>query len=99
MIDSGYTSHIEVNEPKFVKFQESFDPQNHYIELADGQRQQGTVQGVGDVKDCIQDREGNSRSSVKKMHCTYQDLNKTSCQYGKPLRVDTSLLFHLMAAH
>ncbi|XP_063609275.1 uncharacterized protein LOC134783360 [Penaeus indicus] len=33
MIDSGCTSHIEENEPKFVRFQEYFDPQNHYIEL------------------------------------------------------------------
>jgi len=66
MIDSGCTTHIEINEPKFVRFEESFDPQNHYIELADGQRQQGNVQGIGDVKDFIQDRNGRSRSVLLK---------------------------------
>lgn len=62
MIDSGCTSHLEINEPKFVRFQESFDPQNHYIVLANSQRQQGNVQGVGDVMDFSQDRNSRSRS-------------------------------------
>ena len=66
LVDSGCTSHIETDKPKFVTFQESFKPQDHCIELADGQKQQGVVQGIGNVKDSILDEHGNSKNILLK---------------------------------
>ena len=66
LIDSGCTSHIEKDKPKFEHFHKSFKPQDHCIELADGQKQQGAVQGIGTVKDVIKDEHGNAQNILLK---------------------------------
>lgn len=38
MVDCGATSHIITEESTFTKFVEAFDPNAHYMELADGTR-------------------------------------------------------------
>ena len=62
LVDSGCTSHIEKDKPKFESFHKAFKPQDHCIELADGQKQQGAVQGIGTVKDVIVDKHGNAKN-------------------------------------
>ena len=66
MVDSGCTAHIEKNEQRFETFATSFDPQHHYIELADGQKQHGLVKGMGEVINTIKDQSGNPQNIVLK---------------------------------
>ena len=66
MVDSGCTSHIGKDRQKFESFDKTFDPRNHSIELADGQQQQGTVQGIDNALNTIQDRDGNAQNVILK---------------------------------
>ena len=43
LVDTGATAHILIDQSKFLKFDEDFKPENHYIELADGSRACGVV--------------------------------------------------------
>ncbi|XP_057679455.1 uncharacterized protein LOC130907930 isoform X2 [Corythoichthys intestinalis] len=43
MVDTGATSHIITDETKFKSFQETFKPENHSVELADGTRCSGVA--------------------------------------------------------
>ena len=38
IVDCGATSHIITERNSFTKFDESFNPKSHYMELADGTR-------------------------------------------------------------
>ena len=49
LIDSGCTSHIENKNCGFASFKSSHNPQCYYIQLADGHKIQGAVQGVGNA--------------------------------------------------
>jgi len=43
LVDTGATAHILNDKSKFLKFDDEFKPENHYIELADGRRASGVV--------------------------------------------------------
>ena len=58
MVDCGATSHIITEESTFSKFDETFDPNAYYMELADGTRMNNVVLKQGDAEVCLQDREG-----------------------------------------
>ena len=58
LVDSGCTSHIVCDKEKFVKFDEDFDPSSNYIVLADNTRSNNVVQGRGEAKICLQNRNG-----------------------------------------
>lgn len=38
VVDCGATSHIRTEMNKFTRFDETFNPKSHYMELADGTR-------------------------------------------------------------
>ena len=58
MVDCGATSHIITEEDAFTKFDETFNPNAHYMELADGTRMSNVALKRGDAEVCLQDREG-----------------------------------------
>lgn len=58
MVDSGATKHIITNEEKFVQFDQSFQPQSHVLELADGERASGIALKKGTAKVRMRDSEG-----------------------------------------
>jgi len=45
LVDCGATAHIITDKSKFTSFEQSFDTNSHCIELADGSRPSGIVQG------------------------------------------------------
>ena len=58
LADTGATAHILNDKSKFLKFDEDFKPENHYIELADGSRACGVVSAKGRAKIILHDVEG-----------------------------------------
>ena len=57
LVDTGATSHI-VNQDKFIDVDESYVPENHYIELADGTRTNSVAKKRGTILIKICDRNG-----------------------------------------
>ena len=57
LVDTGATAHILNEKSKFLKFDDNFKPENHYIELADGSRACGIVSAKGRAK-VLHDLEG-----------------------------------------
>ena len=60
LVDSGATRHIICEPERFTSFDESYDPKNHYIELADGRRMNGLIHGKGTAAFTIYDSNGKS---------------------------------------
>jgi len=60
LVDCGATAHIITDKSKFVEFDARFNPKEHFIELADGSRSNGVVQGKGCAKVLLYDVEGNA---------------------------------------
>ena len=58
LVDTGATAHILNEKSKFLKFDDKFKPENHYIELADGSRACGIVSAKGRAKVLLHDLEG-----------------------------------------
>lgn len=58
MVDCGATSHIITQEDKFTRFDEFFNPNKHYMELADGTRRNKVALKRGDAEVLLQDIEG-----------------------------------------
>ena len=49
MVDTGATSHIITDIEKFKKFDETFQPKDHFVELADGTRTSGITLRKGET--------------------------------------------------
>ncbi len=64
LVDCGATTHIINDESKFVSFEKSFNPEEHYIELADGSRTNNVAVKKGTAKFYLEDVDG-------KMHDIY----------------------------
>lgn len=58
MVDCGATSHILTEKNVFKKFDESFDPKSHYMELADGARMNNVALKRGDAEVLLLDEKG-----------------------------------------
>ena len=58
LVDCGATSHIICDKSKFVNFDNNFDSNSHYIELADGNRKNNLALGRGDASVMISDNNG-----------------------------------------
>lgn len=58
MVDTGATSHIITDIRKFRKFDPTFQPEKHFIELADGTRANGVALKRGDAEVSLVSREG-----------------------------------------
>ncbi|XP_077355457.1 uncharacterized protein LOC144003264 isoform X2 [Festucalex cinctus] len=66
MVDCGATSHIINEEDKFTTFDETFNPAKHYMELADGKRQNNVALKRGDAKVVLQEKKGCLDVTLKK---------------------------------
>ena len=66
LVDCGATVHIVKDETKFIKFDESFDPSSHFIELADGSKTNNVVSGRGDASMLLYDINGNCHNVLLK---------------------------------
>ena len=60
-MDTGATSHILSNKELFTEFDKSFDPAEHYLELADGNRYNDLAKGRGKAIIYLNDIHGDSR--------------------------------------
>ena len=66
LVDCGATSHIITDESKFSKYDESFKPENHFVELADGTRCNNIALKRGDANVSLVDVNGRRvRASLK----------------------------------
>ncbi len=63
LVDTGATSHI-VNKDEFIDVDDSYIPENHYIELADGTRTNSVAKKRGTVCVNITDKNGEVRSAI-----------------------------------
>lgn len=66
LVDSGATSHIISDQSKFVNLDKNFDPEKHFIELADGSRKNNIVSAKGDARIMINDSKGVLRKIILK---------------------------------
>ena len=53
MDDTGATSHIIKDIERYKKFGDSFKPDNHFIELANGTKMNGVTLKRGDAEICL----------------------------------------------
>jgi len=58
LVDCGATAHIITEKARFSYFDQDFNANNHCIELADGSRSNGVVQGKGTANVCIRSLDG-----------------------------------------
>ena len=58
LVDCGATTHIVNDLSKFISLVEDFDPDEHYIELADGSRPNNIALQKGTAKVSWQDTNG-----------------------------------------
>lgn len=58
MVDCGATSHIITEKNKFTRFDKSFDPNKHYMELADGFKWNNVALRRGDAEVLLLDKDG-----------------------------------------
>ena len=58
MVDTGATSHIITDVTKFKSFDNTFRPEKHSVELADGTRCSGVAQKRGAAEVCLIDNKG-----------------------------------------
>ena len=58
LVDCGATAHIINDESKFIHIDETFDPEDHFIELADGTRCNNVAKKKGTAVIYIQDEDG-----------------------------------------
>ena len=66
MVDTGATSHIIKDIERFKKFDDSFQPDNHFIELADGTKTNGFALKRGNAEICLVNANGNMESVTLK---------------------------------
>ena len=66
LVDCGATTHILNNDSLFVKFDDSFVPSKHFIELADGTRANNIAQKRGDAQLLLKDDRGRQREVTLK---------------------------------
>ena len=66
LVDCGATTHIVHDLTKFIKFDAQFNPEKHFIELADGKRSNNVGQRKGDAKVEICDVKGKTHKALLK---------------------------------
>ena len=66
MVDTRATSHIIRDIERFKYFADSFKPDNHFIELADGTKTNGVSLKRGDAEICLVNANGNMESVTLK---------------------------------
>ena len=66
MVDTGATSHIIKDIERFKNFNDPFQPDNHFIELADGSQTNGVALKRGDVEICLVKAKRNMESVTLK---------------------------------
>lgn len=54
-MDSGASAHIMTDEGALIRFNETFQPKNHVMQLADGTRITGSVLRKGDAQIVLTD--------------------------------------------
>ena len=86
LVDCGATAHIINDRSKFVNFDDEFDSDSHFIELADGSRTNGIVQGRGKTQVLIHDSKGGKRKVMLENAYTCHHINKTYSRYRLLLR-------------
>lgn len=64
MVDCGATSHIITEKARFTRFDESFNPALHYMELADGTRMNNVALKRGEAEVFLQDGEGKTVKTI-----------------------------------
>lgn len=66
MVDTGATSHIITDLKKFKQFDDKFQPEKHYIELADETKASGVAQRRGDAEVHLIDSAGHKVKTILK---------------------------------
>ncbi|MCW4346512.1 MAG: reverse transcriptase domain-containing protein [Candidatus Thiodiazotropha endolucinida] len=58
LVDCGATAHIITDETKFMRFDDTFNGDKHFMELADGTRANNVAVKRGDARITLQDKNG-----------------------------------------
>lgn len=67
MVDTGAKSHIIMDIEKFKKFDNKFQPEKEYIELANGTRVSRVALKIGDAEVCLIDNKGQQPNSFNQL--------------------------------
>ena len=66
LLDCGATTHIVNDKNKFTSFDENFNPEVHFIELADGTRQNNIALSRDNANILLHDKQGNQHNVTLK---------------------------------
>lgn len=91
VVDTGAPSHILNDRSRFKNFDNTFKPERHSMEMADGKRTYGLAQGRGDARVCLIDSEGR-RCAVTLKNALYipsfpQELFSVKCASASGAKV------------
>ena len=80
LVDCGSTSHIITDKSKFTRFDSTFNPSKHYIELANGTRANNIALMRGDVDVVIHDKNGSPKNATLTNAHLFLLIHKLFCQ-------------------
>ncbi|KAJ8019188.1 hypothetical protein HOLleu_42393 [Holothuria leucospilota] len=66
LVDFGATTHVVNDQSKFIRFDDDFNPADHYIGLADSSRTNNVAMGKGDASITLVDSNGNAQKAILK---------------------------------
>ena len=81
MVDTGATSHVITYITEFKNFDDTFKPETHSVELADGTRCNGIAQRKGDAEVCLIDSGGRRHTTTLRNTLFIRHTPRTSSQW------------------
>ena len=93
LVDCGATSHVIRDRNKFVHFNENFNSENHFIELADGSRKNNLVKGKEMQNFFIHDTGGISREITLKNALYVPSYNQNIFSVDAATKAGVSIIF------
>ncbi|KAL1252663.1 hypothetical protein QQF64_017356 [Cirrhinus molitorella] len=92
MVETGATSHIINDVSKFKSFDETFKPETHYVELADGTQCKGVAQQRGNAEVFLIDSTGQRHKATLRERQTQTDADEPKDDYGRVRQSTTDVV-------
>ena len=94
LVDCGATTHIVTDASKFVTFDQSFVPEKHFIELADGAKSNNIAQKRGDAAFVLRDRSGKEHKVLLKDALYIPSYPQSIFSVNTATKGGAKILFH-----
>lgn len=94
LVDTGATNHVITDETKFINFDPNFEPDSHFIELADGTRANNLVLKRGDACIYLRDTKGNICKCLLKRALYIPKFKQNIFSVQSAVRTGVKVNFH-----